>query len=51
MTAVFRVEEIRAALVGIDVIAAMERAFVNYSRGLAVLPPVGEMLFLSLIHI
>ena len=45
MTAVFRLEEIRAALVGIDVIAAMERAFVNYSRGLAVLPPVGEMLF------
>ncbi len=45
MTAVFRLDEIRAALVGIDVIAAMERAFVNYSRGLAVLPPVGEMLF------
>jgi len=45
MTAIFRLEEIRAALAEIDVIAAMERAFVNYSRGLAVLPPVGEMLF------
>jgi len=45
MTAIFRIEEIRAALAHVDVIAAMERAFVNYSRGLAVLPPVGEMLF------
>ena len=45
MTAVFHLDEIRAALVGIDVTAAMEHAFVNYSRGLAVLPPVGEMLF------
>jgi len=45
MTAIFRLEEIRAALAEVDVIAAMERAFVNYSRGLAVVPPVGEMLF------
>lgn len=45
MTAIYQLEEIRAALRGSDLLAAMQRAFVNYSRGLAVLPPVGEMLF------
>lgn len=45
MTAVYELEQIQAALGGADVVAAMERAFHNHSRGLAVLPPVGEMLF------
>ena len=45
MTAIYQLEEIRAALQGSDLLAAMERAFVNYSRGLAVLPSVGELLF------
>jgi len=45
MTAIYQLEEIRTALRGSDLLAAMTRAFVNYSRGLAVLPPVGELLF------
>lgn len=45
MTAIYQLEDIRSALTSVDVVAAMERAFVNYSRGLAVLPPVGELLF------
>lgn len=37
--------EIEAVLPGIDVVAAMERAFRVYSAGGAVVPPVGELLF------
>ena len=45
MTAIIELEAIEAALPGIDILATMERAFVNYSSGRAVLPPVAEMLF------
>ena len=45
VTAVYQLDQVQAALRGADVVAAMERAFINYSEGLAVLPPVGEMLF------
>ena len=37
--------EIERVLRNIDVVAAMERAFVLYSGGRAVVPPVGELLF------
>ena len=39
------VEEIRAALGAVDVVAEMERAFAAYSAGRAVIPPVGELGF------
>lgn len=45
MTTIISLEAIEAALPGIDTLAAMERAFVSYSGGRAVLPPVAEMLF------
>lgn len=37
--------EIERVLPGIDVVAAMERAFATYAAGRAVVPPVGELLF------
>ena len=37
--------EIERRLPGIDVMAAMERAFVAYSAGRGVVPPVGELIF------
>ena len=36
--------EIRAALRGVDLLPGIERAFVAYSSGRAVVPPVGELL-------
>jgi ornithine cyclodeaminase len=36
--------EIRAALEGVDLLPGIERAFVAYSSGRAVVPPVGELL-------
>lgn len=44
MTRVFGLAELRAALEGVDLVSAMERAFVAYSEGRAVVPPVGELL-------
>lgn len=38
-------DQIRAALEGVDLIPGIERAFVAYSGGRAVVPPVGELLF------
>jgi len=37
-------EEIREALCGVDLLPGIERAFVAYSSGSAVVPPVGELL-------
>jgi ornithine cyclodeaminase len=37
-------EEIRAALEGVDLLPGIEQAFVAYSAGRAVVPPVGELL-------
>lgn len=45
MTHVISWQQIRAALPHIDAVAEMEQAFDSYSRGLAVVPPVGELLF------
>ncbi len=38
-------DDIEARLVGLDLVAAMEQAFDHYSRGMAVIPPVGELTF------
>ncbi|MEZ5568649.1 MAG: hypothetical protein R3E54_09975 [Halioglobus sp.] len=45
MTEVYRSAEIAAALANVDLTAAMEAAFLAYSSGRAVVPPVGELLF------
>ncbi len=45
MTRIILRQEIEAALPAIDLLAAMEQAFVAWSSGRAVVPPVGEMLF------
>jgi len=47
MTRVITRPEIESALPRIDLIEAMEQAFVAYSSGKAVIPPVGELLFES----
>ena len=45
MAAVYNRAQIVAALTPLDVVAAVEAAFAAYSRGEAVVPPVGELLF------
>ena len=45
MSAIIPLADIKAALADIDLLAAMERAFVNYSSGRAVVPPVAELVF------
>ena len=45
MPAILSLEEIQAALPEVDVLAAMEKAFSDYSAQRAVVPPVGELLF------
>ncbi|MDP6946475.1 MAG: ornithine cyclodeaminase family protein [Myxococcota bacterium] len=44
MTRVLTWPEIESALEGVDLVAAMEEAFVAYSEGRAVVPPVGELI-------
>ena len=45
MPAVVPLAEIRDALRGIDLLPLIEEGFVAYSRGRAVVPPVGELVF------
>jgi ornithine cyclodeaminase len=45
MTAVINLKEIKSLLKYIDVVAAMEEGFIQYSNGNTVVPPVGELLF------
>ncbi len=45
MTRIILRQEVEAALPAVDLLAAMEQAFVAWSSGRAVVPPVGEMLF------
>ncbi len=45
MPEIFNLEQIRNALQGIDVTAAIEEGFVAYSKGDVVVPPVGELVF------
>jgi len=45
MTKIFYLSQIKKALKNIDPVPAVEEGFQAYSRGEAVIPPVGEMLF------
>jgi ornithine cyclodeaminase len=45
MTAILNINDILSAIEDVDVITAMEEAFIQYSVGNAVVPPVGELLF------
>ncbi len=45
MATIIGLKEIKFILKDIDVVAAMEEGFVQYSNGNAVVPPVGELLF------
>ena len=44
-TQVLNWSEIEKRLIGLDVVSAMEKAFDAFSQGLAVIPPVGELVF------
>ena len=45
MATVINLEEIRSIVKDVDVVAAMEEGFIQYSNGNTVVPPVGELLF------
>ncbi len=45
MTEIYNLTQIKAVLENIDSLSAVEEGFIAYSKGKAVVPPVGEMLF------
>ncbi len=45
MATIIELEEIKSLLKDIDLVAAMEEGFIQYSNGNAVVPPVAELLF------
>lgn len=45
MVTIIQEENILSIVKNIDVISAMKQGFIKYSNGLAVIPPVGELLF------
>lgn len=45
MAKIIELKEILRVLPDIDVVGAVEKGFIAYSNGLAVVPPVGELLF------
>jgi ornithine cyclodeaminase len=45
MTTIINLQDILSAVKDVDVVAAMEKAFIEYSNGNSVVPPVGELLF------
>jgi ornithine cyclodeaminase len=45
MPEIFNLDQIKQALQGLDVTAAIEEGFVAYSNGEVVVPPVGELVF------
>ncbi|EPJ46096.1 MAG: hypothetical protein OFPII_22590 [Osedax symbiont Rs1] len=45
MTTIIKLEQIKASLANIDLTNAMQEAFIQYSNGNAIVPPVGELLF------
>ena len=45
MTSIIKLPEIKTLLKSIDVVAAMEEGFIQYSNGNTVVPPVGELIF------
>jgi ornithine cyclodeaminase len=42
---IINLDQIKQALQGIDIIPAIEKGFVAYTKGDAIVPPVGELLF------
>jgi ornithine cyclodeaminase len=45
MATVINLKEIKSIVENIDIVAAMEEGFIQYSNGNTVVPPVGELLF------
>jgi ornithine cyclodeaminase len=45
MTKILRLSDINTILPKVDIVGAMEEAFIQYSKGNAVVPPVAELLF------
>ena len=45
MATVINIKDIKSIVKNIDVVAAMEEGFIEYSNGNTVVPPVGELLF------
>jgi len=45
MTTIINKSTIQSIVQNLDVVAAMEKGFINYSNGKTVVPPVGELLF------
>lgn len=45
MATVINLKEIKSIVKDIDIVAAMEEGFIQYSNGNTVVPPVGELLF------
>lgn len=45
MATVIHIKDIKSIVKNIDVVAAMEEGFIQYSNGNTVVPPVGELLF------
>jgi len=45
LTTIIKLEQIKASLANIDLTNAMQEAFIQYSNGNAIVPPVGELLF------
>jgi ornithine cyclodeaminase len=45
LTAVINLEQIQSCINDIDLVSAMEQGFISYSNDLAIVPPVGELLF------
>jgi len=44
MTTIINIEQIKSIIGKIDLVAAMENGFIEYSNGNAVVPPVGELI-------
>lgn len=45
MTHIFNLQQIKETLNSIDVISEIEKGFIEYSKGNAIVPPVGELVF------
>lgn len=43
--AIYTLDQIKDALVNLDLVGAVEEGFVAYSNGNVIVPPVGELLF------
>ena len=44
MTKIISIEQIKSVIETIDLVAAMEKGFIQYSNGNAIVPPVAELI-------